>query len=42
MDKVLNNFFTDWGKVKKLSKGGFLSKIGDRVIQSLPKALSLL
>jgi len=40
VDKVLNNFFIVWGKVKKLSKGGFLSKIGYDFIQTLPKALS--
>jgi hypothetical protein len=40
VDKVLNNFFIDWGKLEKLSKAEFLSKIGNRLIQSLPKCLS--
>ena len=40
MDKVLNNFFIDWGKLGKLSKAEFLSKIGDGFIQSLPLCLS--
>ncbi|UIN21536.1 hypothetical protein [Herbaspirillum frisingense] len=40
MDKVLNNFFIDWGKLEKLSRAEFLSKIGDGLIQSLPLCLS--
>lgn len=39
MDKVLNNFFIDWGKLEKLSKGEFLSTIWNHVIQALPKGL---
>jgi len=40
VDKVLNNFFIDWGKLEKLSRAEFLSKIGDGFIQSLPLCLS--
>jgi len=39
VDKVLNNFFIDWGKLEKLSKGEFLSTIWNHVIQGLPKGL---
>lgn len=39
VDKVLNNFFIDWGKLEKLSKGRFLSKFCYGFIQGLPKCL---
>jgi hypothetical protein len=39
VDKVLNNFFIDWGKLEKLSKGRFLSKFCYDFIQGLPKCL---
>ena len=39
VDKVLNNFFIDWGKLEKLSKGRFLSKFCYDFIHGLPKCL---
>jgi len=36
VDKVLNNFFTDWGQARKLSKAEKLSKKYSGAIQALP------
>lgn len=41
VDKVLNNFFTDWGQVEKLSSAGFLSKNCSSAIHGLPLCLSI-
>jgi hypothetical protein len=38
VDKVLNNFFADWGQVEKLSNADFLSKKCPAAIQGLPSA----
>jgi hypothetical protein len=38
VDKGLDNFFTDWGKPRKLSNADFLSKNCPPAIHALPSA----